>query len=255
MNCENQNRVKVWAHRGASAYAPENTMEAFEKAVQLGADGIELDVHQTADNEIVVIHDDRLERTSTGRGFVKDYTLEGLRKFDYARGSKFAGKKHYDIPTLKEVFELIKPTDLTINIEMKTLVIHYPGIEKRVLKMADDYGMADRIWFSSFNRITIEKIHLLRPEIKVGFLYSETSALMPTFAGNLGLTALHPSFLNLKSPHFMEDCRNHGILVNIWTIDTPEQMRACYEAGVNAVITNYPDKALEIFREMEQKRA
>lgn len=248
---EEKKSIKVWAHRGANAYAPENTMEAFEKAVQLGADGIELDVHQTTDDEIVVIHDDRLERTSNGKGFVKDYSLSELRKFDYARGSQFEGKKHYDIPTLKEVFDLLRPTNLTVNIELKTLVIRYRGIENQLLKIADEFGMTDRIWFSSFSRLSIEKIHLLRPDAKVGFLYTETSAMMPTFAGNLGLTALHPSFINLLSPRFMEECRNHGLLVNMWTIDTPEQMRACYLAGVHAVITNYPDKALEVFREME----
>ena len=248
-----EKKVKVWAHRGANEYAPENTLEAFEKAVQVGADGVELDVHQTVDNEIVVIHDDRLDRTSNGRGFVKDYTLKELREFDYARGSQFAGKKHYDIPTLREVFELLKPTDLTINIELKTLVMRYIGIENRILKLADEFGMMDRIWFSSFSRISIEKIHLLRPDAKVGFLYSEKSALMPSYAGILGLTALHPAFYNLISLRFMEDCRKNGLLVNMWTIDTPEQMRACYRAGVHAVITNYPDKALEVFREMENK--
>ena len=116
--------------------------------------------------------------------------------------------------------------------------------------MAEEYGMRDRIWYSSFNRLTIEKIHLLDPQAKVGILYGEAFALMPAFARNLGLTALHPSFINLMSPHFMEDCRTNGIAVNIWTIDTPEQMRLCYRAGVNAVITNYPDRARKIFGEM-----
>ena len=252
MSEENQKfKVKIWSHRGANEYAPENTMEAFEKAVELGADGVELDVHQTADNEIVVIHDERLDRTSNGRGFVKNYTLNELRKFDYARDSKFKGQKHYEIPLLKEVFELLKPTDLSINIEMKTLVFHYPGIEAQILKMADDFGMIDRIWFSSFSRLTIEKIHLMRPEVKVGFLYNEPSVIMPSMAESLGLAALHPSFRNLRTPHFLEGCREYGILVNMWTIDTPEQMRACYEAGIHAIITNYPDKAREVFQAIE----
>ena len=122
MSEENQKfKVKIWSHRGANEYAPENTMEAFEKAVELGADGVELDVHQTADNEIVVIHDERLDRTSNGRGFVKNYTLNELRKFDYARDSKFKGQKHYEIPLLKEVFELLKPTDLSINMESSSI--------------------------------------------------------------------------------------------------------------------------------------
>ena len=244
------NTVKIWAHRGANEYAPENTMEAFEKAIRLGADGIELDVHQTRDGEIVVIHDEKLDRTSSGKGFVKDYTLEELRQFDYAKGTPFEGKAHYAIPTLQEVFELLKPTGLTLNIELKTNVFRYRGIERRILKMVEEYGMRDRIWYSSFNRLTIEKIHLLDPQAKVGILYGEAFAGMPVFARNLGLTALHPSFINLMSPRFMEDCRTNGIAVNVWTIDSPEQMRLCYRAGVNSVITNYPDRAQKIFGEM-----
>ena len=219
-------------------------------AVRLGADGIELDVHQTRDKEIVVIHDEKLDRTSTGRGFVKDYSLEELRRFDYARGTRFEGKAHYAIPALREVFELIRPTGLTINIELKTNVFPYIGIERRILQMAEEYGMRDRIWYSSFNRLTIEKIHLMDPDAKVGLLYAETFSGMPALAGHLGVTALHPAFYNLLSPRFMEDCRSNGVAVNIWTIDTPEQMRACYRAGVNAVITNYPDRARRIFEEM-----
>ena len=130
--------------------------------------------------------------------------------------------------------------------------MRYIGIENRILKLADEFGMMDRIWFSSFSRISIEKIHLLRPDAKVGFLYSEKSALMPSYAGILGLTALHPAFYNLISLRFMEDCRKNGLLVNMWTIDTPEQMRICFRAGVHAVITNYPDRARKILEEMRE---
>lgn len=244
--------VKIWAHRGANEYAPENTMEAFDMAVRLGADGVELDVHQTRDQEIVVIHDEKLDRTSTGRGFVKDYSLQELRKFDYAKGTRFEGKGHYTIPTLRDVFELLKPTGLTINIELKTNIFPYLGIERKILQMAAEYGMRERVWYSSFNRLSIEKIHLMDPGVKVGFLYGEIFSGMPVLARNLGLTALHPSFSNLISPHFMEDCRENGIAVNMWTIDTPEQMRICFRAGVHAVITNYPDRARKILEEMRE---
>ena len=235
--------VKIWAHRGAIGYAPENTLEAFEAAVRLGADGIELDIHESKDQEIVVIHDERLDRTSSGKGWVKDYTLEELRQFDYSRGTEFGKDRQYTIPTMREVFELIKPTDLTINIELKTNVFHYRGIERKILKMAEEYGMSDRVWYSSFNHLSIEKIHLLDPEAKVGFLYANAFTGMPAFAGKLGMDALHPAFFNLFSPRFMDDCREKGILVNIWTIDSEAQMLACMEAGVHAIITNYPDKA------------
>lgn len=104
----------VWAHRGASGYAPENTLAAFEKAVELGADGVELDIQLTKDDEIVVIHDEKIDRTSDGEGWVKDYTLEELRGFNYNRTKP--EYEHADIPTMREVFELLKPTRVFLSI-------------------------------------------------------------------------------------------------------------------------------------------
>ncbi len=242
---EKKSTVKIWAHRGASEYAPENTMEAFEWAVKLGADGIELDVHKTKDQQIVVIHDEKLDRTSTGKGWVKNYTLDELRQFDYSRGTGFGKEKHYTIPTLREVYEMLKPTSLTINVELKTGIIHYQRIERELLKIAEEYGMSDRIIYSSFNHQSVEKIHLLDPDAKVGFLYADAYTWMPEYAKKAGMNALHPAFYNLFLPRFMEDCAKNDIDVNIWTIDSLEQMFVCMEAGVNAIITNYPDKARE----------
>lgn len=249
-----ENKVKIWAHRGAVEYAPENTLEAFEAAVKTGADGVELDIHLSKDREIVVIHDDRLERTSTGKGWVKDFTLSELRKLNYSRGSKFENDgRQYDIPTMREVFELLKPTGLTINVELKTNVIHYIGIEKKILQMAEEFGMSDRTFYSSFNHLSIEKIHLLDPKARVGFLYANTMPGLPILAKNLGIQAVHPSYLNLLSPDYMKDCRKNGLDVNVWTIDREDQMRHCFASGVNAIITNRPDKALEIKKEYEKE--
>ena len=111
----------VWAHRGASAYAPENTLEAFRLAIEQGADGIELDVQLTKDDVLVVIHDEWLDRTSDGKGWVKDYTFEELRKYNYNKTCPEF--EHADIPTLREVYELIKPTDLTVNVEIKSGIV------------------------------------------------------------------------------------------------------------------------------------
>ena len=243
-------RIKIWAHRGAIEYAPENTLEAFEKAIRLGADGIELDIHLTKDREIVVIHDERLERTSNGRGFVKDYTLEQLRELDFSRGTAFGGERRFVIPTLREVFDLVRPTGLTVNIELKTNLFRYRGIERRTLELARECGMSERVCYSSFNRLSVEKIHLLDPGARVGFLYADAFTLMPVFARNLGVNALHPAFYNLLLPDYMKNCRENGIEVNAWTIDTEEQMRICCRAGVNAMITNYPDKARKVLEEM-----
>ena len=115
----------IWAHRGASGHAPENTLEAFQKAIDMKADGVELDIQLTKDGEIVVCHDETIDRTSNGIGSVKDYTLAELKKFNFNKTHpEYA---HASIPTMKEVFELIKPSPLTINIELKTGQYDYDG--------------------------------------------------------------------------------------------------------------------------------
>ena len=127
-------KTRIWAHRGASGYAPENTLEAFKLAIDEKADGIELDVQLTKDKELVVIHDEKIDRTSNGKGYVKDYTLDELKKFNFNYGNE--KYEEVKIPTLKEVYELLKPTNLIINVEIKTGIIFYEGIEEKVLKLA-----------------------------------------------------------------------------------------------------------------------
>ena len=164
-------RTLVWGHRGASGYAPENTMAAFEKAVELGADGIELDVQLTKDGELVIIHDETIDRVSDGSGWVKDFTYAKLIKHNFNR--THPEYEHAQIPTLEEVYALIKPTDLTINVEIKTGVVFYPEIEARVLDLTERMGLMERVIFSSFNHYTIQKIKEINPEAETGMLYSD----------------------------------------------------------------------------------
>ena len=126
--------TKVWAHRGASGYAPENTLEAFELAAKQKADGVELDVQLSKDGELVVIHDEIIDRVTDGKGKVKDYTVRELKSFK-------ANQTHPEyansvIPTLAEVYDLLKPTGLEINVELKTGIYFYPDIAKKLLKLA-----------------------------------------------------------------------------------------------------------------------
>ena len=162
------NNTKVWAHRGASAYAPENTLEAFKLAVDMGADGIELDVQLSKDGELVVIHDEEIDRTSNGKGFVKDYTLKELKKFNFNNSNSKYHK--VNIPTLKEVFELLKSTEMDINVELKTGVFFYEGIEEKVLSLAKEMKMEERIIYSSFNHYSVMKVKELDENAKIGLL-------------------------------------------------------------------------------------
>ena len=234
----------VWAHRGASGYAPENTLAAFQKAVDLGADGVELDIQLTKDDQIVVIHDEMIDRTSDGKGWVKDYTLEELRAFNYNRTKP--EYKHADIPTMREVFELLKPTGLFINIEIKTGVVFYEKIEEKILALTKEMGMEDRVCYSSFNHYTVTRIHELKPDAEVGFLYADGPIDMPSYGVKHGVNALHPALYNLQYDGFVKECKEKGLKLNVWTVSERPYMEMCCQYGVDAIITNYPDIAKEV---------
>ena len=234
----------VWAHRGASGYAPENTLAAFQKAVDLGADGVELDIQLTKDDQIVVIHDETIDRTSDGKGWVKDYTLEELRAFNYNRTKP--EYKHADIPTMREVFELLKPTGLFINIEIKTGVVFYEKIEEKILALTKEMGMEDRVCYSSFNHYTVTRIHELKPDAEVGFLYADGPIDMPSYGVKHGVNALHPALYNLQYDGFVKECKEKELKLNVWTVNERPYMEMCCQYGVDAIITNYPDIAKEV---------
>ena len=234
----------VWAHRGASGYAPEYTLASFQKAVDLGADGVELDIQLTKDDQIVVIHDETIDRTSDGKGWVKDYTLEELRAFNYNRTKP--EYKHADIPTMREVFELLKPTGLFINIEIKTGVVFYEKIEEKILALTKEMGMEDRVCYSSFNHYTVTRIHELKPDAEVGFLYADGPIDMPSYGVKHGVNALHPALYNLQYDGFVKECKEKGLKLNVWTVNERPYMEMCCQYGVDAIITNYPDIAKEV---------
>lgn len=239
----NNSRPLVWAHRGASGYAPENTLPAFQKAVDMSADGVELDIQMTSDGHLVVCHDEKIDRTSNKSGLLKDFTLAELKEMDFSNGMMdYKGTK---ISTMEEVFDLLKNTNLTINIELKTGIFFYPGIEEAIINLTKSFNLMDRVIFSSFNHYTIMKIKELYPDSKCGFLYSDGIIDMPNYAKAHGVEALHPALYNIKYPNFIRSCRNKNLEVNVWTVNEENYMLMCCQAGVNAIITNYPDKAFE----------
>ena len=249
----NQKMPKVWAHRGASGYAPENTMEAFELALDMGVDGIELDVQLTRDRELVVIHDETIDRESDGSGYVADLSLEELREFNYNKTHP-EYCEHADIPTLREVLDLIAPTDVTLNIELKTSVNPYPGIEQAVNDLVheyDEYNLSDRIIYSSFNHDSIMRMKAIDENARLGLLCA--SAEITDFAGyakDNGCEAIHTTLQDIKREGFVDSCQANDTKLNIWTIDSVGDMRACANLQVNSVITNYPDVAM---RELQGK--
>ena len=239
-----EERPLIWAHRGASGYAPENTLPSFAKAIELGADGVELDVQLTKDGEIVVIHDETIDRTSDGSGWVKDKTLAELRKYNYnATHPEYA---YAGIPTLRAVYEFLKPAGLTINVELKTGIIPYPGLVEKVMELTKEMGMEEMVLYSSFNHSTCVRIHEIDPQAYVGFLYADGIIDIAGYTARYGGNALHPALYFLAEPGYMERAKAAGLDVNAWTINEPEHIGMAKELGINAIITNYPDRALEI---------
>lgn len=239
------------AHRGFSGKYPENTMLAFEKAIEAGADGIELDVHLTKDGEIVVIHDERVDRTSDGEGYIVDFTYEELSKFDAS--ASFAGVYGFNkIPTLREYFELVKPVEGFItNIELKTSINEYPGIEKAVLELIDEFNLEDRIIISSFNHYSIMRTKELNPRIKCGFLESSWIYNFGEYTKTRGLECVHPHFISLNKESVAE-IKSNGININTWTVNKEADVERLYSLGVDAVISNYPDMVKCVIGRLEK---
>lgn len=234
--------MKVWAHRGASGHAPENTLPAFELAHMMGADGIELDVQLTRDGVPVVIHDERIDRVSDSTGLVKDYTLEELRKFNMSKNFPAYGK--IAIPTLEEVYELVKNTDLVINLELKNSTIFYEGMEEKVLRLAEEKGLADRMIYSSFNHYSMRRVKQLLPSARIAFLYSDGFLDMGDYASRYGAYAVHPSVKNTEYPDMVRECHGKGIKVHVWTVNEETDFEKMRRLGVDAVITNYVERGM-----------
>ena len=235
---------KIYAHRGASGYAPENTLEAFEKAAQMGAHGVELDIHISKDGELVVAHDERIDRVSNGTGLICEMTVNELKQFNF-------NKTHPEylwtsMPTLKEVFELLRPTGLSINIEMKNSIIDYPSLEQKAIDLAAKEGMLDRVLFSSFNHHSLLRVKEINPGLPCGLLYEANLVNPWAYAVALGVDAIHPHYSEVLVTR--GECalaHQAGIAVNVWTVNEEADIKAVLAEGTDIVITNYPDIAIK----------
>lgn len=243
-------KTLIWAHRGSSGYAPENTMEAFKLAYQQQADGIELDIHMSKDGHLVVAHDETIDRCSNGRGRIIDKTLKELLSYDFS--NNLPDYSNIKIPTLEEVLEFIKDTGLTVNIEIKSGLVYYEGIEEKAISLVSKMGMKKRVLYSSFNHYTLMQIKQVDKSIPIGLLYSEAMVDPHVYASHLSAEAVHPFYYTLAVPNTVRKCSKSGILVNPWTVNSAEHLGWMYKEGVNAVITNYPDVAYQVRKQMNQ---
>lgn len=241
-----------FAHRGFSGKYPENTRLAFEKAIETdGCDGIETDVQLSKDGVPVIIHDETLDRTATNMtGLVRNYTLEQLKKADlsYIYTGKYEPQR---IMTLREFLELVKPTGLIINLELKTGIYEYEGIEQKVIDLVKEFDMVNRVIISSFNHMTLRRVKDICPEIRCGCLVQAWILNAAAYVRSNGFECYHPSF-SYCTPENVKDLVAHHIEVNCWTVNSLGDIRKMFEAGVTSVISNYPDRVTTVRENAEE---
>ena len=245
---------KIFAHRGFSAKYPENTMLAFQKAVEIGADGVEFDVQLTSDGVPVIIHDEDLNRVAGENVLVKDLTYPELIRRDVSY--KFKGQvEKQAVPKLEEYFALVRDLDFITNIELKTAYWEYPGIEQKVIDLIDAFSLRERVILSSFNHYTLLRAKAIAPDIPCGLLYECRIAEPQDYAKLLGMEYLHPLYLFLNDAE-LEKYQAAGVKASPWTVDHEQDLRYLLKQdAVFAVMTNTPDVALAIRAEMEREAA
>ena len=204
--------MKVWAHRGCSQRYPENTLLAFEKAAAVhGLTGIELDIQLTRDGEMVVIHDERVDRTTEGMGYVRDYTLSRIKKLHIYADDK----PSQEDPTIAEVLDLLTPqmkAGLKLNIELKNSVYPYSGMEEKIVELIQKKGLQESVVYSSFYAASLEKLKRLDPDVELGILDSRVSDCLYKLRGGCGATALHPFWRGMD----LTAQKLEGYTVRVW---------------------------------------
>jgi glycerophosphoryl diester phosphodiesterase len=235
-------RPLIFAHRGVPNVAPENTLPSFQQAVKVGADGIELDVHLTADGVPVALHNMTVDATTNGSGYISELTLAAVKRLDAGSymGPEFANTS---VPTLEEVLGAVGE-DLLVNIELKSSGGRNAGLTEAVVALVQRMGLTERVWFSSFKPYFLFVAHQIVSNIPCGLLYSPLTPLTPLFRPVTPHEALHPHH-TLVSPGFIERAHSRGLRVSVWTVDDPVVARRLADWGVDVLITNEPERLVQ----------
>jgi glycerophosphoryl diester phosphodiesterase len=244
---------QVVAHRGGRMWAPENTLAAFRKSVELGADGIELDIHRCKTGELIVIHDEEVDRTTNGTGLVRDKTLAELRAL--SAGAKWAPAsqlrklsagityssefKNEKLPLLSEVFDLVHGK-LSINVEIKNAPIDYPGIEDDLIALLKTYPYPDKIIVSSFDHDVVHRFHEKAPQYKCAILTDCILSDVGSYAKNVGADNWNPAFGDFRIDA-AKRAHDAGLKVNVWTVNSPADWKTAISMPVDGIITDDPE--------------
>lgn len=244
------------AHRGASGYAPENTLPALRKAMELGANYLEIDVHQSNDGQIVVIHDSDIDRTTNGSGSIKDMNINELKRFDAGSwfDPVFAGTT---IPTLQDVINILEP-NVNLIVEVKGNSEDYPGIEENIIRIVNQNNIGSQVILKSFSIDVLERFKTLAPEIRrLYVLVLHFSGLKFTIDKWISFTDIYenPSGAQYFQVHrwfinrsLIEGAHANSIKIIAWNVNTVEEIEAMLQLGVDGIETDYPDRVLKYFK-------
>ena len=241
--------TKIFAHRGSKGTHPENTLASFKEAVRVGSDGIELDVHLTKDGQLVVIHDETVDRTTNGTGEIRNLTLAEIKAMDAGSWfhNKYAGEK---IPTLEEVLLLLTELGFNgqLNIELKTDVIQYKGLVEKCLALQSAKDWPFAIVYSSFNPYTLVELKEANPSQEIGLLF-ESKEWADKGDAMLEKESYHP---DLKLLDWAIEWNRNQLPLRVWTVNEDTDINRCFELLIEAIFTDYPEKALQLKENYER---
>ena len=238
--------TKIIAHRGNASGAPENTLEAFRHAVDIGAHGVELDVQLARDGVPVVIHDETLERTTDGTGAVAAHSAAEITAL--SAGLWFDPPfPRARVSTLDAVLEALAPTGLEIHLELKTANHPYPGLAEAVAELVRRRALADRVMISSFNHHTLLEVKRCAPELPLAALLYGRMIAPWDYALLHGFQGLHPEYRSVDAD-LAGNCRERGLSLRAYTVDDPEAARRLMALGLDGIMTNVPERMLSLQR-------
>jgi len=255
LNYSNLNRPTIFAHRGSSAYAPESTLAAFKLAIQQHADAIELDAKLSADGQVVVMHDETVDRTTDGSGWVNSLSLAELKRLD--AGSKFSLTYQSEkIPTLAEVFEVIG-NQIFINVELKNISSPIDDLPDRVVSLVKQYRLENSVILSSYNPIALIRARFLLPKVPLGLITFRglAKATLRSRMVRFGpLLALHPASMDV-TPELIHAAHQAKCRVHAYAVKQPDEMQRLFELGVDGIFTVDPPLAQKVLAEIEAEQS
>lgn len=237
------------AHRGASSYAPENTLAAFDLALHMGIRHVELDVHCTSDGHVVVIHDDTVDRTTSGSGPVASYTLGALRCLDTGAwfGAEFAGQR---VPTFAEILQRYGGR-LHVHTEIKGGTVH---LVQRTVDLVRQYDMTTQVTMTSFQPLRLQEVRTYAPELPTGWLVRQVNEAIIAQARELGVTQLCPPARTV-TPELVRHLQAWGFVVRAWGVANEALMRQVVDAGADGMTVDFPDKLMAYLRRLRLTKA